>query len=159
MRADGTREVIEIKTMSPFADSPGRPGGRGFEVVPRWPTTAIPPAHMPQIQMEMFCTDTSVNNYVVASSTHGISMFRVPRDDAYIRAMLDALRNLEVNVLRRVGPAEPLHRGGDHRFFEDDARYARLRDMSIALAKRTPLWRQVLPTAVQRGPEGDSLWL
>ena len=114
----------------------------------------VPASHMPQIQLEMFCTDTRVNNYVVASAFHGVHMFRVERNDEYIQLMLELLRNLELEIVRKVVPEKQL----DGSFFEKDVRYERLRALSVQLVQQTPLWRQVFPTRVQRGDE-SSLFL
>ena len=156
-RADGTKEVVEIKNVCPIVDAPrqGNRRGKGFDIGSnKTPPVQVPASHMPQIQMEMFCTDTLINNYVVVSAFHGVHMFRVERSDQYIRLMLELLRNLELEVVRKLSPSTPLNVS----FFEKDKRYEKLRFQSIQLAQKTKLWRQVFPTRVQRGDE-STLWL
>ena len=176
VREDGTREVVEIKNVCPWGDSsthrggkgrgggPGGGGGRGgrgggggrsFELGSnKTPAREVPPSHMPQIQMEMFCTDTMVNNYVSMSAFHGVHIFRVQRDDAYIKLMLELLRNFELEIIRKISPGTMR----DASFFENDPRYERLRMLSIQLSAKTKLWRQVFPTRVQRS-ESNNVWI
>ena len=154
VRADGTKEVVEIKNVCPFVDARGSKKGLFDIGNNKTPPVQIPASHMPQIQMEMFCTDTQVNNYVVASTFHGVHMFRVQRNDEYIRLMLELLRNLELEVVRKMVPGKNI----DVSFFERDSRYEKLRTLSIQLVQKSPLWRQVFPTRVQRGDEA-SMWV
>ena len=172
IRANGTREVVEIKNVCPIIDVKGQQkvtkgqqkgkqkngsnfSYKGFDIgTNKTPPIQIPASHMPQIQMEMFCTDTRINNYVVASGFHGINMFRVERNDQYIKIMLELLRNLELEVVRKLPSTQIL----ESSFFDNEPRYERLRLLSIQLCQKTALWRQIFPTNVQRGGD-DNLWL
>jgi hypothetical protein len=161
VHSDGTKEVVEIKNICPFVDSKRGVGSSGkssntksFEIGNnKTPPMQIPASHMPQIQMEMLCTDTQVNNYVVASAFHGIHLFRVQRNDEYIKLMLELLRNLELEIIRKIVPERSL----DVSFFESDSRYERFHAFSIQLVEKIPLWRQIHPTRVQRSDEED-IW-
>jgi hypothetical protein len=160
VRANGEREVVEVKTMCPFQQ--GTRGKKGYQIncSPNPHPFKVNPSHMPQIQMEMFCTGTNICNYVCASSTHGVAIFRVARSAEYIQTMLLVLSRLESELLSQYPPDEiPGEFRDEAQFFRADPRCARLRDLSTKLAKDTTLWRLVLPMEIQRSDQPANLWL
>ena len=160
VRANGEREVVEVKTVCPFQQD-GK-GKKGFQInaSPKPYSFKVNPSHMPQIQMEMLCTNTQVCNYISATSTHGVALFRVARSEEYIQAMLQVLSRLESNILSHNAPDErPAGFRDEAQFFLADPLCPRLRDLSIELAEKTRLWRLILPTEVQRSDKPSNLWL
>lgn len=162
VRANGEREVVEVKTMCPFQQGTKGQSRHPFQInsSPNPHPFKVNPSHMPQIQMELLCTDARVCNYVSASTTHGVAIFRVSRSDEYIQAMLLVLSRLESELLSQHAPGEsPGNFRDEAQFFQADPRCAQLRDLSVQLSKDTPLWRLILPGEVQRSDQPSNLWL
>ena len=105
------------------------------------------------------CTCTKVNNYVSASTTHGIAIFRVKRNDEYIQLMLQILSRLENDLLGHAPTKIPRPYKSEDEFFRADPRCAQLRDLSIHLSNEVKIWRFILPGEVQRSDQPSNLWL
>lgn len=86
---NGERFVVEVKNSSPFRSTPG-----SFIIADREPYDKPPAYHMPQVQLEMVCTDTNAALLAMQSMTYGIRIFRVERDDAFIASMLRRISRL-----------------------------------------------------------------
>ena len=87
--SNGERFVVEVKNSSPFRSTPG-----SFVIADREPYNTPPAYHMPQVQLEMMCTDTNAALLAMQSMTYGIRIFRVERDDAFIASMLRRISRL-----------------------------------------------------------------
>ena len=87
--SNGERFVVEVKNSSPFRSTPG-----SFVIADREPYDTPPAYHMPQVQLEMMCTDTNAALLAMQSMTYGIRIFRVERDDAFIASMLRRISRL-----------------------------------------------------------------
>uniref|UniRef100_A0A7S3JSF9 Uncharacterized protein n=2 Tax=Aureoumbra lagunensis TaxID=44058 RepID=A0A7S3JSF9_9STRA len=84
---DGTVEVLEIKSVSPYVKSkhPGR-----MAVKDRGPHLNIGPWIIPQVMLEIFCAGPLCTGAKLCSvsATKGAAFFTIPRDDRYIKDML-----------------------------------------------------------------------
>lgn len=83
---------IELKSLCPFQlmQKSRRKGGKGsecFSLRDRLSAWEISPQVVAQCQLQMLCTET-VSTLVAARSLSGIKMYRMQRDDAYLRALL-----------------------------------------------------------------------
>ena len=98
------RLVVEVKSASPFRASSDDDEGR-FEVTDRDPFDTPPAHHMPQLQMGMLAAGTRAGLLCLQSATRGVRVFRVERDDAYVRGMLELLSEFYTShVLTGVEP-------------------------------------------------------
>lgn len=80
-REDGTIEVVEVKCHSPFVAG-GAEGGRFSVAFRKHRGSSIPPWHIPQIMMEMFCAGPSCQSALLMSFyADGARLFRILRDD------------------------------------------------------------------------------
>jgi hypothetical protein len=113
--ADGTVQVVEVKSHFPFAAGhrcDGKPvpataaaattTPAGIVLCPRgcgrplfrWedpgPLSAVQPLHIPQLQMEMACLGPLCRSalLVSVSASKGVALFRVDRSDSYIGELL-----------------------------------------------------------------------
>jgi len=77
-------EVVEVKNACPFR---AHPAG-GFALLDRGPPEALPPQHVPQLQLEMLCAGCGSGLLLCDSATRGAALFRMPRDDAYLALTL-----------------------------------------------------------------------
>ena len=92
--ANGHWEVVEIKNICPFAISQSRTNNRRkqkFIVNNRSPSLQLNASWIPQLQLHMICSGTSSALLLNRSALRGLRIFRVKRNDAYIRAMLQVL--------------------------------------------------------------------
>ena len=109
--ADGgaTLEVVEVKNTCPFDSSPGtsRRGANRFLVRDRGPRRQVEPLWVPQLQLHMLCAGAASALLVSRSATHGVRVFRVARDDAYLRLMLCVLSELWTEHVARRRPPPP----------------------------------------------------
>ena len=102
-----------------------------------------PPAHwVPQLQLHMLATGCHSLLLLSRSATRGSRIFRVTRDHAYVRAMLDTLSHMYcAHVLRQRAPPPNM--------FSKDSRYRAL------LAATARLGRQAAVLLVVGGPADE----
>lgn len=111
IRAPGPwTEAVEVKSVSPFAGVRHGPGGRPTLALadpgPRGAGSKVLIRAIPQLQLEMLATGATSALLVSSSATRGARVWRVGRDDAYLRSMLQ-------NVVSPAYVAHCLHdRGG-----------------------------------------------
>ena len=115
--ANGSIEVLEVKCSSPFISShkgsneregTGEEGSlevgsssRGKEGVPVW--------HIAQLQLEILCAGPQCSGALLITLTalDGASVYRIPRDDAYILEMLRWLRYFKITFCSGGKKARP----------------------------------------------------
>eukprot|EP00887_Chlorella_sp_A99_P000528 scaffold17.g528.t1 len=113
-------EVVEVKNSCPFGFQMERrargPRGLRYCLHDRGPRPAVAPEWVPQLQLHMLCAGTRSGLLVSRSATKGIRVFRMPRDDAYVRLMLAVLARLwRDHVLpQRPPPAEAWASWAEH---------------------------------------------
>lgn len=128
------RLVIEVKNSSPFRRAPNRPGR--YVVFDRDPFDSPPAYHMPQLQMEMLAAGARAGLLAMQSATRGVRVFRVERDDAYLRAMLSMLSAFhEEYVLRGIEPPE--------RMFASRPDHRALVTATIRMARGASVWEHI----------------
>jgi len=128
------RLVVEVKNSSPFRRAPNRPGR--YVVFDRDPFDSPPAYHMPQLQMEMLAAGAHAGLLAMQSATRGVRVFRVERDDAYLRAMLSMLSAFhEEYVLRGIEPPE--------RMFASRAEHRALVTATIRMAREASVWEHI----------------
>lgn len=135
---DGSRAAVEVKNVCPFFQD-----GENFSVccglpddqkVPsgkfRGPATSIRPNQLPQIQWEMLATGVSSNYLISASACHGLNVFIVQRDEAYLQLMLRLISEFFVEfVSTRCAPPTDFFWGRPH--------YHEFLDLTLAICART----------------------
>jgi hypothetical protein len=96
------REVIEIKSTCPFAQRSRSRGSKkaGWVIHDRGPREQVSPHWMPQLQMQMHCSQCATALLVSSSATKGMRVFRVCRNEEY----LDMMLSLAVRVQSDFGP-------------------------------------------------------
>jgi hypothetical protein len=146
-RSSGERLVIEVKNVCPFLADRTRPGG--FLVAPstgvgmaRGPHDGPLVSHIPQLQLEMACADVRGGLLASSSACFGINLFKVERDDAYVRLLLHFVGAFyERYVLTgREPPEDFFPRPGDA---AEAALYATLLSRTAALAREAALERHL----------------
>jgi hypothetical protein len=80
-------EPVEVKSACPFAAARGGASGARFTLAPRPPRDAVPPAVVPQVQLQALAA-AAPSVLVVCNAVGGVNVFRVERDDDFLRAML-----------------------------------------------------------------------
>lgn len=102
---DGVLEVVEIKNTCPFGKPRKRSFSEDYGLFDQGPRAQVPPTWVPQLQMEMLAAKTERAVLVTRSATKGVTVFRMERDDAYIKDMLSVLGYLhKTYVLPRRPP-------------------------------------------------------
>lgn len=140
------RLVVEVKNSSPFRSSGSRRGQ--FQVCDRDPYDHPPAYHMPQLQMEMLAAGTRAGLLAMQSATRGVRVFRVERDDWYIRAMLTIVSEFYVTyVLPGVEPPE--------RMFASRKIHKDLVAATVRLARNAVLWDHIPKHHMLPGEEYD----
>lgn len=152
--ADGT--VGEMARHGP--DGPLCPLGCGrplYSLSDWGPQTAVPPYHMPQLQLEALCLGPHCEgvNYVSVSATKGVRIWWVPRDDGYIGEML----RLTSDICRRYAGASAKRSKAGQVKVPDNFSWGLdgLRELiarSIDLASRAQVRAFVPHDLVQRSP-------
>lgn len=152
-RDDGSEEqfdrfIVEVKNSSPFrAGGPmGKPGR--FVVSDRDPYDSPPAYHMPQLQMEMLAAGTQAGLLAMQSATRGVRVFRIERDDDYIRAMLSILSEFYTRyVLEGIEPPE--------RMFAHRKDHQELIAATIRIARSAVIWDHIPKHLMLPGEEYD----
>lgn len=109
-------ETVEIKNTCPFGMERSRKGSLKYIVRDRGPRCGVLPEWVPQLQLHMLCAGTNSSLLVSRSATLGMRVFRVHRDDEYLRLMLTIIQRLyERHVKpRQPPPAEAFSRLPEH---------------------------------------------
>jgi hypothetical protein len=104
---NGYWEPLEVKNSCPFTYANARKGGlRKFVLCDGGPRNKIEPTWVPQLQLQMLCSGTQSILLVSRSISRGLNIFRLRRDDEYVRLMLTVVSQFYTkHVLPRRPPA------------------------------------------------------
>ena len=148
---DETIAALEIKNHSPFAQ---RGTSQGFTIADPGPHTSVAPWHIPQLMLEMYCIGPACTAayFMSCSATRGIAVLHVPRDDAYIAAMLHFTTIFHDRFVRpRAEPPED--------FFGYEPEYHEFLDYTRSVAEAAQLEALIPDTQVQRSPHNMQFFL
>lgn len=87
-------EVVEVKNSCPFSISAKAGKKVRFSVRDKGPRERCDVSYVPQLQFHMLCSGARSALLVSRSATKGIRIFRMHRDDEYIKLMLGVLNIL-----------------------------------------------------------------
>lgn len=123
--SDGTKEVLEVKNHCPFTvrkkwkKAHGQQPSKNYEIqhfsFPSKPPY-IQPLYVPQVMMEMLCTNTSSAVMVRQTATNGALLLRIYRNEEWIQEMLYWLHQFHVQFVLQEQPP-PIN------FFSNNPRY------------------------------------
>ena len=103
---------------------------------------------MPQLQMEMLAAGTQAGLLAMQSATRGVRVFRIERDDDYIRAMLSILSEFYTRyVLEGIEPPE--------RMFAHRKDHQELIAATIRIARSAVIWDHIPKHLMLPGEEYD----
>jgi hypothetical protein len=117
--SNGTKEVLEVKNHCPFYSTK-----RGYKnpdkdfAIKSFPFSEpyLQPLYVPQLMMEMLCTDCKSAVMVRQTATTGALIIRVYRNDDWINEMLYWLKKFQTQYVQEETPPPT-------NFFWDDDRY------------------------------------
>ncbi|GIL82547.1 hypothetical protein Vretifemale_11369 [Volvox reticuliferus] len=103
------REVVEVKNHCPFVYKGQRKARKrglviDYVVRDRGPIKSVWPLWVPQLQAHMACSGAESALLLSRSASKGIRLFRMFRDDSYIEAAFDILRELQYSQVARKQP-------------------------------------------------------
>ncbi|EFJ51172.1 hypothetical protein VOLCADRAFT_116519 [Volvox carteri f. nagariensis] len=103
------REVVEVKNHCPFVSKSQRKARKrglviDYVVRDRGPISSVWPLWVPQLQAHMACSGADSALLLSRSPSRGVRLFRMFRDDAYIEAAFDILRELQCSHVARRQP-------------------------------------------------------
>ncbi|GIL42520.1 hypothetical protein Vafri_482 [Volvox africanus] len=103
------REVVEVKNHCPFVYKGQRKARKrglvlDYVVRDRGPIRSVWPLWVPQLQAHMACSGAESALILSRSASKGIRLFRIFRDDKYIEAAFDILRELQYSHVARKQP-------------------------------------------------------
>eukprot|EP00928_Gymnodinium_smaydae_P015910 TRINITY_DN15918_c0_g1_i1.p1 TRINITY_DN15918_c0_g1~~TRINITY_DN15918_c0_g1_i1.p1 ORF type:complete len:556 (+),score=62.37 TRINITY_DN15918_c0_g1_i1:100-1767(+) len=139
----GELAAVEVKNVCPFFQLPQSFGIHEHlndeEVakrIPKWqlkgPAEKVPEVYMPQVQWEMFVTDTQKNYFVSASAFQGTNIFIVERDERFIKLMLSFIAAFYSSFVLE-GQPPPSD------FFWGRSDYREFLELTQDICNRTPL--------------------
>jgi len=142
---DGRVEPLEVKNHAPFATSRGR--GGAFEVRDPGPFGEVAVWHLPQLYLHMLCLGGSCRSclFMSCSATRGANLFRVPRDDA----LMDAILHFVARFAREHGGAGAPPPPTD--FFWGEPEYQALLEALKAAASAVERVEHIPNERIQRG--------
>jgi len=147
VRADGTRQVVEVKNVCPFLSDRQRPNQFCVALdadsgMSRGPHASILVSHVPQLQLEMLCSDVKTGLLVSTSACQGINVFEIERDDDYLSLLLHFLSLFYTrHVLPQEVPGDNFFpRAGDT---DEAALYDELLGRTAKLARDAKLERTI----------------
>ncbi|KAK3264754.1 hypothetical protein CYMTET_26527, partial [Cymbomonas tetramitiformis] len=114
------REVLEVKNLCPFDECTGQKRARPvYKIFEKRPPSSIPTKFIPQLQLEMLAAGTGTALLAMDSAHHGIHLFRVARDDAYLQQMLQLLSDFYTRYVQtgREPPEDMFIERADYRTF------------------------------------------
>lgn len=147
--SDGELAAVEVKSVCPFfvhsgsfAVHDGYVAPENRSVWPHWrlrgPSESLRPDHVPQVQWEMFVTDTRRNYFISASALQGSNLFVIERDDKYIELMLEFIASFYCDfVLPRRPPSLD--------FFADRPKYDELLQHTLLICERAAVHQHIPP--------------
>ncbi|KAK9803266.1 hypothetical protein WJX72_002943 [[Myrmecia] bisecta] len=137
-------EMVEVKNTSPFQQHAtmtrrGKPRVH-YALSDRGPRQQVPTYWVPQLQMEMLAGGASSALLVSRSATKGMTLFRMARDDSYLRQMLAIISRFYRTYVRR--NCRP-----PYNMFSERPDYQQFLRHTASLARETPalLHQPVLP--------------
>ncbi|GLI70675.1 hypothetical protein VaNZ11_015615 [Volvox africanus] len=103
------REVVEVKNHCPFVYKGQRKARKrglvlDYGVRDRGPIRSVWPLWVPQLQAHLACSGAESALLLSRSPSKGIRLFRIFRDDKYIEAAFDILRELQYSHVARKQP-------------------------------------------------------
>eukprot|EP00899_Mesostigma_viride_P022999 jgi/Mesvir1/3884/Mv19836-RA.1 len=129
-------EVIEVKNRCPFQhEETSRRSGTKKTSKPHYavsdadpPTDSVHPTYVPQLQMEMLAAKASSAVLVLNTATKGMYLFRMHRNDEYLRLLLHFISLFYTrHVLKGVPPPNNI--------FTDNKEYHKLLKLTCSLAR------------------------
>ena len=150
---DGRVEPLEVKNHAPFATSRGRGNNNNrspnaaFEVRDPGPFGEVAVWHLPQLYLHMLCLGPSCRSclFMSCSATRGANLFRVPRDDA----LMDAILHFVARFAREYGGAGAPPPPPD--FFWGEPEYQALLDALKAVTAAVKRVEHIPNERIQRG--------
>lgn len=179
MYGDGTIEVVEVKTVSPFRENENyssthyiasasntHSSNYRFIIGDRGPQDSIGPWIIPQLQMEILCAGPLCTgaNLVSISATRGARIFFVPRNDEYICLMLQIVSFVwktygqggndgSCNNIKEELPKIP------HDYGDNCKQYNSFVDMTLRLARTAQIRANIHQEYIQRSPLNRSFFI
>ena len=149
---DGRVEPLEVKNHAPFATSRGRNNNNNssnaaFEIRDPGPFGEVAVWHLPQLYLHMLCLGPSCRSclFMSCSATRGANLFRVPRDDA----LMDAILHFVARFAREYGGAGAPPPPPD--FFWGEPEYQALLDALKAVTAAVKRVEHIPNERIQRG--------
>ncbi len=140
-RDDVILEVVEIKNVCPFREAAPKPSKRkgaaprrSYTLSDRGPPSALPPAHVPQLQLEMLCAGAGSALLAIESATRGMALYRMYRDEAYISQMLHFVARFNAEFV-----LSPTRRWPVGELFGGSTEHAEFLRRTVALAQEAQL--------------------
>ncbi len=101
--------VLEIKCPTHFIprDSTNRGGEVNWSYRKRGPHSQIPYYYIPQIMLQMLCTNTNLCYFVSWTPTSGTNIFKVTFDKVYVTTMLDFVSQFNERYIKRNSTTPP----------------------------------------------------
>jgi hypothetical protein len=149
---DGRVEPLEVKNHAPFASSRGRSSNNNssnaaFEIRDPGPFGEVAVWHLPQLYLHMLCLGPSCRSclFMSCSATRGANLFRVPRDDA----LMDAILHFVARFAREHGGAGAPPPPAD--FFWAEPEYQALLEALKAVSSSVERVEHIPNERIQRG--------
>ncbi|GLC35108.1 hypothetical protein PLESTM_000280300 [Pleodorina starrii] len=103
------REIVEVKNHCPFVYKGQRKARKrgvvlDYVVRDRGPIESLWPVWVPQLQAHLACSGADSGLLLSRSPSRGVRVFRMFRDDAYLEAAFDLLRELQYTYVARKQP-------------------------------------------------------
>ncbi|XP_004343918.1 hypothetical protein CAOG_07194 [Capsaspora owczarzaki ATCC 30864] len=144
-------EILEIKNTCPFVEAKGQ-GKHKFRWLAMQPQEQIASMNIPQLQLQMFVANVQSALYISVSATRGLNIFRVMRDDEYVRLLLRLVHfTYKHCVVDGNEPVEDLHAGRPE--------LRQLVQRTLAISRSTPILEHVSGSHVQRIPDNSATFL
>ncbi|KAG2432131.1 hypothetical protein HXX76_009057 [Chlamydomonas incerta] len=150
------REVVEVKNHCPFVYKDQRKARKRGVVInyaasDRGPVAGLWPLWVPQLQAHMAAAGTSSGLLLSRSPSRGVRLYRVYRDDAFLTAAWELVRELQTShVLRRVPPGPDPWSGRPG--------YGGLIERVVGLASGAQVVVETRGTPLLPGADPDAFW-
>mmetsp|Transcript_46346 Transcript_46346/g.89296 ORF Transcript_46346/g.89296 Transcript_46346/m.89296 type:complete len:500 (-) Transcript_46346:387-1886(-) len=140
----GELAAVEVKNVCPFFQLDAcfavRDEIKLPTTLPLWqvkgPAERVPFLHLPQMQWEMFVTNTNQLYFVSASACHGVNIFVVQRDNYYVQLLLGFISDFYSQFVLLGNAPHP-------NFFWARPDYMELLELTKTICDRTPLLRRI----------------
>ena len=148
LRADGSVEVVEVKAVCPFVGA-----GSRLAASDAGPGASLPAWHIPQLALEIACCGPHCTgaNVIITSARAGARVWWLPRDDAYIAALLTLVAAVQARFVE-AGPGGKRRPPPPRDFPLALPGYSLFLQQTLALAAGALLRADVPQERVQRAP-------